>query len=86
VTGSPFTDPYTLWWSSTGSAFGPGIGMALGGHTLQLGIQNAGVMLSDLAKGFVRVGMVLMDFPAIWLWALRKNRIAWLTMTVLPAS
>jgi hypothetical protein len=40
VTGSPFTNTYTLWWSYDTVGFGPGIGRDEG-HTLVLAFTNA---------------------------------------------
>jgi hypothetical protein len=40
VTGSPFTNTYTLWWPYDTVGFGPAYGR-LGGHTLELGLINA---------------------------------------------
>jgi len=82
VTGSPFTDPYTLWWSFDRIGFGPRIGLVPGGHTLQLGIQNARTMLTDLKKDLFGWGNISWLFLPFGLWALRKNRAAWLTMAV----
>jgi hypothetical protein len=82
VTGNPFTDPYTLWWSFDRIGFGPGIGLEPGGHTLQLGIHNARLMLTDLNKdlfGWAGYSWIFLPFGV---WALRKERAAWLTMAV----
>ncbi|MGD0749811.1 MAG: STT3 domain-containing protein [Anaerolineales bacterium] len=82
VTGNPFTDPYTLWWSFDRIGFGPGIGLEPGGHTLQLGIHNARLMLTDLNKdlfGWAGYSWIFLPFGV---WALRKNRAAWLSMAV----
>ena len=82
VTGNPFTDPYTLWWSFDRIGFGPGIGVASGGHTLQLGIQNALIMLTDLKKDLFGWAGYSWLFLPLGIWALRKNRAAWPTMAV----
>jgi hypothetical protein len=36
VTGDPFLNPYTLWWSYDKVGFGPGVGVSEDGHTLRL--------------------------------------------------
>jgi 4-amino-4-deoxy-L-arabinose transferase-like glycosyltransferase len=41
VTGSPFTNTYTLWWPYDTIGFGPGVGRLEGGHTLGLALLNA---------------------------------------------
>ena len=83
VTGNPFTDPYTLWWSFDRIGFGPGIGLARGGHTLQLGIKNARTMLTVLTKDLFGWAGLSWLFLPFGLWALRRNRAAWLTVAVL---
>lgn len=45
VTGSPFTNTYTLWWPYDTIGFGPGVGR-MEGHTLALGLLNARLDLS----------------------------------------
>jgi hypothetical protein len=82
VTGNPLTDPYTLWWNFDRIGFGPGIGLQPGGHTLQLGIQNAQLMLTVLNKDLFGWAGSSLFFLPFGLWALRKNRAAWLTMAV----
>ena len=85
VAGNPFTDPYTLWWNFDRIGFGPGIGLEPGGHTLLHGIQNAGSMLSDLNKdlfGWAGFSWIFLPFG---LWALHRNRAAWLLMGIFSA-
>jgi 4-amino-4-deoxy-L-arabinose transferase-like glycosyltransferase len=41
VTGSPFTNTYTLWWPFDTVGFGPGTGRAAGGHTPVTALVNA---------------------------------------------
>ncbi len=40
VTGDPWRNPYTLWWSYDRLGFGPGHGVMEGGHTLTLAYIN----------------------------------------------
>jgi 4-amino-4-deoxy-L-arabinose transferase-like glycosyltransferase len=40
LTGSPFTNTYELWWPMDRIGFGPGIGVAPGGHSLYTAIMN----------------------------------------------
>jgi hypothetical protein len=82
VTGNPFTDPYTLWWSFDRVGFGPGIGLEPGGHTLLRGLQNAKTMLSDLNKDLFGWGRFSWVFLPFGLWALRRNKAAWLSLGV----
>jgi len=78
VTGNFLTDPYTLWWAFDRIGFGHGIGLEPGGHTLLRGLQNAGIMLSDLNKdlfGWAGFSWIFLPFG---LWALRHKRASWL--------
>ncbi|MBN1440214.1 MAG: glycosyltransferase family 39 protein [Anaerolineales bacterium] len=45
VTGSPFTNTYTLWWAYDTVGFGPGIGRG-DGHSPALALLNAGLDLA----------------------------------------
>lgn len=82
VTGNPFTDPYTLWWSFDRIGFGPGIGLEPGGFTFLHGLQDARSMLSDLNKDLFGWAGFSWLFLPFGLWALRRNRAAWLPVGV----
>ncbi len=41
LTGSPWTNPYTLWWPFDALGLGPGTGIRAGGHSLQAGLSDA---------------------------------------------
>ena len=82
VTGNPFLNPYTLWWSYDKVGFGPGIGMATGGHTLWLAVQNAGAMLYAAAKDLFGWGVFSWLFLPFGLWVIRRNPAAWLPGSV----
>ncbi len=78
VTGSPFTNPYTLWWPYDKIGFGPGVGVKPGGHTLSQGWFNTQVNLA--AAGFDLFGWgpiswILLPFGVL---AARRSRPAWL--------
>ncbi|HTX90550.1 MAG TPA: STT3 domain-containing protein [Anaerolineales bacterium] len=85
VTGSPFIDPYTLWWSFDRIGFGPGIGTAAGGHTLLLGLRNARDMLKAGARDLFGWKSYSWLFLPFGLWAMRRNRPAWLALGIFPA-
>ncbi len=78
VTGNPLTDPYTLWWSFDRIGFGAGIGRSPGGHTLLLGLGNAGIMLAETARYLFGWGIFSWLFLPFGLWAVRHKRAAWL--------
>jgi hypothetical protein len=82
VTGNWFTDPYTLWWSFDRVGFGPGIGLDPGGHTLLRGLQNAKTMLLDTEQDLFGWDSFSWLFLPFGLWALRRNRAAWLVLGV----
>ncbi len=82
VTGSPTTNPYTLWWPFDRIGFGSGVGLEPGGHTLMLGLRNAGIMLSEVAKDLFGWGIFSWLFLPFGLWAIRRSREAWLPFSV----
>jgi hypothetical protein len=82
VTGNWFTDPYTLWWNFDRIGFGPGIGLAPGGHSLLLGLQNAKIMLLDASKDLFGWGSYSWLFLPFGLWAIRRKQATWLTLGV----
>jgi hypothetical protein len=82
VTGNPFLNPYTLWWSYDQVGFGPGIGIVKGGHTLWLAVQNTRVMLYAAAKDLFGWGVFSWLFLPFGLWVIRRNRAAWLPVSV----
>ena len=85
LTGSPWIDPYTLWWPFDRIGFGPGVGMEPGGNNLLSTISNA---LYSLKIGTHD----LMGWPYLsWLFlpfgiaAIRKNPPARLVSFVFPS-
>ena len=77
VTGDPFTDPYTLWWSFDRVGFGPGIGLEPGGYNLLDAIQNTRALLMDTNKdlfGWMNISGLFVPFG---LWAVRRKKAAW---------
>ena len=85
LTGSPWVNPYTLWWPFDQIGFGPGIGIQPGGHTLANAINDA---LFSLETG----GNDLMGWPFLW-WlfipfgiaAVRENSAARLIGGIFPS-
>lgn len=73
LTGDYFTNPYTLWWPYDRLGFGPGIGVAPGGHSLQQAWWNTKHSLRTAAGdlfGWLRYSWIFL--PA-GLWAGRKQ-------------
>ncbi len=85
LTGSPWINPYTLWWSWDRIGFGPGIGFRPGGHTLIAGLNDMffmlGVGASDLF-GWPWLSYLFIPFGVL---AIRHNRPAQLVGSVFPA-
>ncbi|MFN2194794.1 MAG: hypothetical protein ACK2UW_01555 [Anaerolineales bacterium] len=78
VTGSPWLNPYTLWWDYDRIGFGPGVGLLENGHTLRQGWINTKfnlrVGVSDLF-GWVYYSWIFLPFGVL---ALRRNWRGWL--------
>ena len=76
VTGSFFTNPYTLWWPYDKYGFGEGYGVAEGGHSLLQGWRNTKYSLkvasSDLF-GWMKISWIFLPFG---FWAVRKKPLA----------
>jgi len=73
LTGDYLTNPYTLWWSYDRLGFGPGIGVAPGGHNLQQAWWNTKHSLRSAASdlfGWLRFSWIFL--PA-GIWAGRKQ-------------
>jgi 4-amino-4-deoxy-L-arabinose transferase-like glycosyltransferase len=86
VTGSPFTNTYTLWWPYDTVGFGPSIGR-LGGHTLSLGLLNARLDLSAFQTALTGwpapLGFPLVVLPLIFGLLLAPRR-RWDVFLLLP--
>ncbi len=85
LTGSPWIDPYTLWWPFDRIGFGPGVGVQPGGSNLLSTISTAVFSLKIGAHD-------LMGWPYLsWLFfpfgiaAIRKNPPAQLVSFVFPS-
>lgn len=85
LTGDALQNPYLLWWPYDRIGFGPGIGVAEGGHTLHLAWVNTRNSLriswQDLL-GWGRYTWVLL-LPGLW--AVRRQPRVWLIASVFPA-
>ncbi len=82
VTGSPLTDPYTLWWPFDKIGFGKGVGIYPGGYTLKIGFHDAKIMLNATAADLFGWKTYSWLFLPFGLWAIRKNKAGWLTLSV----
>lgn len=84
LTGSPWINPYTLWWPADRIGFGPEIGFRPGGHTLAAGLSDSLYALlvgnHDLL-GWPWLSGIFLPFG--WL-AVRRNPRAQLVGAVFP--
>lgn len=87
VTGDPFMNPYTLWWSYDRVGFGPGHGRIEGGHTLNQAWVNTRYSLwvgaHDLF-GWGRFSWIFLPFGLIASVGWRRrpwNGTAWLVFS-----
>ncbi len=82
VTGSPFTNPYTLWWSFDKIGLGQGVGTSQGGYTLSMGINNAKDMLKEVEKDLFGWKAYSWLFLPFGIWAIRRNLPALMTLSI----
>ncbi len=85
LTGDPWLNPYTLWWPYDKIGFGPGFGVTTTGHNLQIAYQNMKVSLAIGAFDLFGWGPLSCIFLPFGLWAVRRQRQAWLVGGVFPA-
>lgn len=88
VTGDLLLNPYTLWWEYDKIGFGLGFGLWEDGHNLKHAWENL-VYSLWAPRG---TGGDILGWGSFWgmflpfgLWALRKNRAAWLVAGIFPA-
>ncbi|MGD8760298.1 MAG: hypothetical protein PVJ07_08610, partial [Anaerolineales bacterium] len=85
VTGDPWLNPYTLWWSYDKVGFGPGVGRNEGGHSLSIALINTHANLRagvhDLF-GWTHLSWLFLPFG---MWALRRSRDGLMTLSAFPS-
>jgi 4-amino-4-deoxy-L-arabinose transferase-like glycosyltransferase len=85
ITGSPLTNPYTLWWSYDRIGFGAGHGPQPGGHSLHWAFINTRFSLWTMQHDlFGWPSLSWLMVPA-GLWALRRRLDLWLVLAIFPA-
>ena len=85
VTGSPWLNPYELWWSYDKIGFGPGVGLQDGGYSLRAAYANTNFSLwvgSHDLFGWPFLSYTLIPFG---IFALFRNKKAWLVGLVFPS-
>jgi 4-amino-4-deoxy-L-arabinose transferase-like glycosyltransferase len=82
LTGSPFTNPYTLWWPYDKIGFSPTVGRQEGGHNLFWSLISLKKALETGWSDFFGWGDLSWLFLPLGLWAARRNRPAWLVGSV----
>ena len=85
VTGSPFKDPYTLWWSFDRLGFGPGVSDYPGGYSPAEAVSNAWIMLRAAARDLFGWGSFSWLLLPFGVWAAWKNRPAGRVALVFPS-
>ena len=85
VTGDFTLNPYTLWWEYDKVGFGPGIGRAEGGHTLEKAWINTQANLRAGYYDFLGWGAFMFPFILAGLVAIRRNGRALLVASIFPS-
>jgi hypothetical protein len=85
LTGDVLRNPYTLWWSYDRIGFGPGYGVAEGGHTLNQARINTKFSLRVGQHDLYGWPYLSWIFAPIGLLALRRRADAWLLAGLLPS-
>ncbi len=85
LTGDALLNPYTLWWPYDRIGFGPGHGVAEGGHSLNQARINTKFSLRVGQHDLYGWPYVSWVFAPIGLLALRKRADAWLLAGLLPS-
>ncbi|HEY57370.1 MAG TPA: hypothetical protein G4O04_02310 [Anaerolineae bacterium] len=80
LTGSPWTNPYTLWWPYDKVGFGPDVGRH--GHTLHQAWVNTRFSLRAGSADLFGWGWYSWLFLPLGLWMARKNRQSWPVLAV----
>jgi len=84
ITGNALFNPYALWWDYDKIGFGPGHGVLESGHTLKQALSNTRRSLVEGAGDLFGWGWGTHSwiFLPFGLWAVRRNKKAWLLMGV----
>ncbi len=85
VTGDPFLNPYTLWWPYDKIGFGPGVGVAEGGHSLLWAQSNTRFSLRAGMSDLFGWGKLSWIFAPFGLIVLRRVRRAWAVLAAAPS-
>jgi len=85
LTGDALLNPYTLCWSYDKLGFGPGHGVVPYGHTIKQALFDARFGLRVGASDLFGWGRFSWIFLPFGLWAMRRNRSAWLITSVFPS-
>lgn len=82
LTGNPWLNPYTLWWPYDRVGFGAGIGLHPDGHQPYHAWVNTKFSLRVGSSDLFGWGRLSWLFMPVGLVVLRKNRPAWLIITL----
>jgi hypothetical protein len=84
VTGDSQLNPYTLWWEYDRVGFGPGVGVARSGHTLQIAWRNLKFSMNSGYSDLFGWWKFSWLFLPLGLWAVRRKPWTWLVASVFP--
>ncbi len=85
LTGSPWVNPYTLWWPFDKVGFGPGIGVLPGGHNLLTALHDTLFSLSIGAHDLMGWPFISWLFLPFGIAAVKSNPPARLVSAVFPS-
>jgi hypothetical protein len=85
VTGDPFLNPYTLWWSYDKVGFGPDVGRAEGGHNLRLALINTRHSLQSGERDIFGWGRYSWIFLPVGILVILRKWKAWLVASIFPS-
>jgi len=84
VTGDPLLNPYLLWWPYDKIGFGPGHGIAPGGHALFYAWDGFKASIYAGIQDLFGWGLFSWILIPFGVWAARKKRPVWPVMAVFP--
>jgi hypothetical protein len=84
LAGDPTRNLYTLWWDYDRIGFGTEIGTLAGGHNLKQAWVNTRFSLRAGLHDFFGWPYLSWLFLPFGLWALRKERLVWPLVSVIP--
>jgi hypothetical protein len=85
LTGDPWFNPYTLWWSYDQVGFGPGHGRTEDGHNLTSAVKTMLFTMRGAVHDLFGWPYLSWLFIPLGMVALKRRRDGWLALAVLPS-